>query len=773
MTSRRQPPREPDERLADWVDGRLDAEELARFEAELEVDAELRAVAEGYRSFVEMVRAGLADDGFADGESEDAESSLGGPDFDRASTDALLDRLAREGLVASAGRGALVEAPVLEAAAAEAAAADGMGSQLRRISLDAAGGDADAAGASRGDASAGVPRLAMWWSMAAAAVLLAAFGLAHWMAPGEPAPEVHDATAVLEHLADGASAADPRAPSEGLPSDGEPRMARGGPTRSSAGSEDEVPAEKALDRGLRSADGLGVRTAPRPDRAAESADLGQASEFEKGTDQKQARARGRRQLADDAQSLGDPSGDASLAPAEAEERNEVAEEAVDLATNESGSSAPPVPGSRALAKSDADAEATEEDGAAAWEGGLGTGGGNRGLFAALSEPVYVLELDSGAAARLGLDAREPQARQAESAAGVPARVGAVTRAPGLGGGAGGPIPPAGPGAADGPKAGSGGGPGQAPAEPGPSGPSTPGPASPGPVRRAARGEVEPETAVTESVERAGRAAEPLLRFRGGLLPDAGLGGEDDALLLAERLKSTFDALEVDREASNQVGAELVPADARALETGGLLSFFLNSESRARAVLEQSTEGVQSDMFFGQTRPSEPEVYAYREGDVAFRLEGDLSEIARSLQVLRERFQAAGATLVEQQAPQLRELELQRELEAVETRLAGEGDADGGEVQARRQQDQHELERAESARAAPLGQTGAVTRWGFVDVLRKRTVSETAKDGALQGAWVVLRLPGQVLRLDGPSDADEDRPAADPEASGADAGRGKR
>ncbi len=60
-----------DERLADWIDGRLDEVQLQRFEAEMRVNPELRAAAEEYRSTVESVRAALrggdgVDPGFAD-----------------------------------------------------------------------------------------------------------------------------------------------------------------------------------------------------------------------------------------------------------------------------------------------------------------------------------------------------------------------------------------------------------------------------------------------------------------------------------------------------------------------------------------------------------------------------------------------------------------------------------------------------------------------------------------------------------------------------------
>jgi hypothetical protein len=60
-----------DERIADWVDGRLDAIQLQRFEAELRVNPALRAEAEEYRRSVEAIREALAGgervrEGFAD-----------------------------------------------------------------------------------------------------------------------------------------------------------------------------------------------------------------------------------------------------------------------------------------------------------------------------------------------------------------------------------------------------------------------------------------------------------------------------------------------------------------------------------------------------------------------------------------------------------------------------------------------------------------------------------------------------------------------------------
>ncbi|MCC6784738.1 MAG: hypothetical protein IT457_17965 [Planctomycetes bacterium] len=49
-----------DERIADWVDGRLDAIQLQRFEAELRVNPALRAAAEEYRRSVQAIREALA-----------------------------------------------------------------------------------------------------------------------------------------------------------------------------------------------------------------------------------------------------------------------------------------------------------------------------------------------------------------------------------------------------------------------------------------------------------------------------------------------------------------------------------------------------------------------------------------------------------------------------------------------------------------------------------------------------------------------------------------
>jgi anti-sigma factor RsiW len=53
---------ERDERLADWVDGRLTPDQLAAFTAELEADAELRERAQEYREGVEFVRRAMLDD---------------------------------------------------------------------------------------------------------------------------------------------------------------------------------------------------------------------------------------------------------------------------------------------------------------------------------------------------------------------------------------------------------------------------------------------------------------------------------------------------------------------------------------------------------------------------------------------------------------------------------------------------------------------------------------------------------------------------------------
>lgn len=51
---------ESDERLCDWVDGRMSSREKERFEAELRVSKQLRERAEAYRRTVLGVRAGLA-----------------------------------------------------------------------------------------------------------------------------------------------------------------------------------------------------------------------------------------------------------------------------------------------------------------------------------------------------------------------------------------------------------------------------------------------------------------------------------------------------------------------------------------------------------------------------------------------------------------------------------------------------------------------------------------------------------------------------------------
>ena len=52
--------RELDERIADWVDGRLPPRDLERLEAEFRVNASLRGAAEEYRRSVEHVRRALA-----------------------------------------------------------------------------------------------------------------------------------------------------------------------------------------------------------------------------------------------------------------------------------------------------------------------------------------------------------------------------------------------------------------------------------------------------------------------------------------------------------------------------------------------------------------------------------------------------------------------------------------------------------------------------------------------------------------------------------------
>jgi hypothetical protein len=54
-------PKRQDERLADWVDGRLSPRHLERFEAEMRVDPELRAEAERYRRTVESLRSAFDD----------------------------------------------------------------------------------------------------------------------------------------------------------------------------------------------------------------------------------------------------------------------------------------------------------------------------------------------------------------------------------------------------------------------------------------------------------------------------------------------------------------------------------------------------------------------------------------------------------------------------------------------------------------------------------------------------------------------------------------
>ena len=56
------------------------------------------------------------------------------------------------------------------------------------------------------------------------------------------------------------------------------------------------------------------------------------------------------------------------------------------------------------------------------------------------------------------------------------------------------------------------------------------------------------------------------------------------------------------------------------------------------------------------------------------------------------------------------------------------------------------------------------------MLRQRAVAELAKDGALRGAWVVLRLPAPSARLE---DAAEDQPVGEPGARGGEAGPDKR
>ena len=53
--------RQLDERIADWVDGRLSPRELARLKAEFEVNSKLYRAAEDYRESVEQVRRALAE----------------------------------------------------------------------------------------------------------------------------------------------------------------------------------------------------------------------------------------------------------------------------------------------------------------------------------------------------------------------------------------------------------------------------------------------------------------------------------------------------------------------------------------------------------------------------------------------------------------------------------------------------------------------------------------------------------------------------------------
>ncbi|MHC5066069.1 MAG: anti-sigma factor, partial [Planctomycetota bacterium] len=50
---------EQDERLADWVDGRLSKKDRERLEAEFGVNPELKAAAGEYRKMVEAVRGEL------------------------------------------------------------------------------------------------------------------------------------------------------------------------------------------------------------------------------------------------------------------------------------------------------------------------------------------------------------------------------------------------------------------------------------------------------------------------------------------------------------------------------------------------------------------------------------------------------------------------------------------------------------------------------------------------------------------------------------------
>ncbi|MCU0863181.1 MAG: hypothetical protein MUC36_05270 [Planctomycetes bacterium] len=65
MTDHREPggrtpsPREPDERLADWVDGRMSERDRVRFTAELRVNAQLRADLAAYERTVAMMREAL------------------------------------------------------------------------------------------------------------------------------------------------------------------------------------------------------------------------------------------------------------------------------------------------------------------------------------------------------------------------------------------------------------------------------------------------------------------------------------------------------------------------------------------------------------------------------------------------------------------------------------------------------------------------------------------------------------------------------------------
>ncbi len=61
---------EDDERIADWVDDRLDEVQRARFEAELRVNPALRAAAEEYRRTVGMLQRALRGESLADGSTE-------------------------------------------------------------------------------------------------------------------------------------------------------------------------------------------------------------------------------------------------------------------------------------------------------------------------------------------------------------------------------------------------------------------------------------------------------------------------------------------------------------------------------------------------------------------------------------------------------------------------------------------------------------------------------------------------------------------------------